>query len=294
MKIGKIRTTVVSVPQKRAYKSSWRRGYQGSAAQTAVLVELTTDDGLTGIGEAPVVYAGRPEVTVALIDGVKDLLLRSRSVRPRHRSPPDLRRDRDVNFGTQGLSWALSGIDTALWIWSAKRAASHSTGCGVRWTQSPFYGDIPAGNPAEMAEEAKEWVARGFRTLYFKVGFGPDLDVARARAVRKAVGDVPRLGRSQPRLVTGRCAPGDRQAGRVRSRGHRAARARVEPGGHGLRSPDVTSPILAHEASLTVDGSLNVIKHQAADALQLDPASTLVSPARASPRRSPRQPVCRL
>jgi L-alanine-DL-glutamate epimerase-like enolase superfamily enzyme len=33
----------------------------------------------------------------------------------------------------------------------------------------------------------------------------------------------------------------------------------------------VAVPILAHEASLSVEGSLNVIKHQAADALQLDP-----------------------
>ena len=175
VKIGEIRTTVVSVPQKRAYKSSWRRGYQGSAAQTSVLVEVTTDDGLTGIGEAPVVYAGRPEVTVALIDGVKDLLL--------GRDPFDhdiVRRQIYAettmsHFGTQGLSWALSGIDTALWdlVGQACGQPIHRL-WGSAWrTQSPFYGDIPAGDPAEMAEEAKEWVARGFRTLYFKVGFRP-------------------------------------------------------------------------------------------------------------------------
>ncbi len=274
MKIGDIRTTVVSVPQKRPYKSSWRRGYQGSAAQTSVLVELTTDDGLTGLGEAPVVFAGRPEVTVALIEAIKDLLL--------GRDPFDhdiVRRQIYAetamsHFGTQGLSWALSGIDTALWdlVGQACGQPIHRL-WGSAWrTQSPFYGDIPAGDPAEMAEEAKEWVARGFRTLYFKVGFGLDLDVARARAVREAVGDGPRL-----RV--------DANQGWSPGGARRAIAKLAEFDLEYIEQPVLASnledmalvrltspiPILAHEASLTVDGSLNVVKHQAADALQLDP-----------------------
>src|SRR5919109_2667286 len=75
MKIVDVRTTVVAVPQKRAYRSSWRRSYQGSTAQVAVIVELETDDGVTGIGESPVVWAGRPEATVALIEGVRELIV---------------------------------------------------------------------------------------------------------------------------------------------------------------------------------------------------------------------------
>jgi L-alanine-DL-glutamate epimerase-like enolase superfamily enzyme len=274
VKIGDIRTTVVSVPQKRAYKSSWRRGYQGSTAQTSVLVELTTDDGLTGIGEAPVVFAGRPEVTVALIEAIKDMVL--------GRDPFDhdiVRRQIYAetamsHFGTQGLSWALSGIDTALWdlVGQACGQPIHRL-WGSAWrSQSPFYGDIPAGDPAEMGEEAKEWVARGFRTLYFKVGFGLDLDVARARAVRGAVGDGPRL-----RVDANQgWSPG--AARRVIAKLAEFDLEYVEQPVPASNLEDMafvrqTSPIpiLAHEASLTVDGSLNVIKHQAADALQLDP-----------------------
>ena len=44
-----------------------------------------------------------------------------------------------------------------------------------------------------MAEDALAWVERGFRTMYLKVGFAPDIDEARVRAVRAAVGDGPRI-----------------------------------------------------------------------------------------------------
>ena len=58
MKITELRPTAVAVPQKRAYRSSWRRSGHGTNALQSVLVELVTDEGLTGIGESPVVWAG--------------------------------------------------------------------------------------------------------------------------------------------------------------------------------------------------------------------------------------------
>jgi L-alanine-DL-glutamate epimerase-like enolase superfamily enzyme len=274
VKIRDVQTTVVAVPQKRSYKSSWRRGYQGTGAQCAVLVELRTDEGLIGIGESPVVYAGHAGVTVALIDGITDLIV--------GRDPFDhdlVRRQVYAetamsHLGTQGLAWALSGVDMAMWDLVGKVCGQplHRV-WGSAWrTQSPFYGDIPPGEPAQMADEARQWVGRGFRTLYFKVGFDPDLDVARVRAVREAVGDGPRL-----RV--------DANQGWSPGAAKRIIERMAEYGLEYVEQPVLASnledmaavrqasrvPILAHEASLTVDGSLNVIKHQAADALQLDP-----------------------
>ena len=58
MKITNLKTTIVAVPQKRQYKSSWRRIGQGFSHQCSVIVEVETDEGLVGIGESPVVFAG--------------------------------------------------------------------------------------------------------------------------------------------------------------------------------------------------------------------------------------------
>jgi L-alanine-DL-glutamate epimerase-like enolase superfamily enzyme len=123
-----------------------------------------------------------------------------------------------------------------------------------------------------MAEDAVGWVARGFRTLYLKVGFDDDLDVARVRAVRQAVGEGPRIrvdanqawAPATARRVVGRLA----EHGLEYVEQPTSAASLDEMAAVRLMLP---VPVLAHEASLTVDGSLQVIARQAADALQLDP-----------------------
>ncbi|HEY3185340.1 MAG TPA: mandelate racemase/muconate lactonizing enzyme family protein, partial [Gaiellaceae bacterium] len=274
MKIVDVRTTIVAVPQKREFRSSWRRGYQGSTPQIAVLVELEADTGLVGLGESPAVYAGRPEVTVAMIDAVRDLLIGADPfehdiVRRRIYAETGM-----AHLGTQGLSWAISGVDTALWdlVGRAVEQPLHRLWGGAWRTRSPFYGDVPPAGPAQMAEDAVAWVERGFRTLYVKVGFGADLDVARIRAIRQAVGDGPRIrvdanqawSPAAARTTIERLAELDleyvEQPTPASNLDEMAALRRM-----------VGVPILAHEASLTVEGTLNTIAKQAADALQLDP-----------------------
>lgn len=274
MQIRDIRTTIVAVPQLREYGSSWRRKGQGTSAQCSVLVEVLTDEGITGIGESPVVYAGRPEVTVALLEGVKSLVVGRDPLEHdvlRHEIYAETGM---AHLGTQGLAWALSGLDMAMWDIVGKvcgQPLHRVWGSGWR-SESAFYGDIPPSEPQQMAEDAREWVDRGFRTLYFKVGFDPETDIARLAAVRSAVGDGPRI------RVDANQAWSPGAAKRIIAR-----MADFDP--EYIEQPVLASnleemaalrqsvavPILAHEASLSVEGSLNVIKHQAADALQLDP-----------------------
>ena len=274
MKIADLRTTIVAVPQKREYPSSWRRSYQGSTAQIAVLIELETDEGLVGIGESPAVWAGRPEVTVTLIDAVRHLILDADPfehdvLRRRIYAETGM-----AHLGTQGLSWAMSGVDTALWdlVGRAVGQPLHRLWGGAWRRRSAFYGDVPPGAPAQMADDARAWVERGFRTLYLKVGFGAEVDVARVRAIREAVGEGPRIrvdanqawGPAAARTIIERLAEYDleyvEQPTLASNLDEMAALRRM-----------VSVPILAHEASLTVEGSLNTIAKQAADALQLDP-----------------------
>jgi len=265
---------VVAVPQLREYRSSWRRKGHGTSAQCSVLVELLTDEGLIGIGESPVVYAGHPEVTVALLKGVESLIL------GRDPAEHDVLRHEIyaetgmAHLGTQGLSWALAGLDMAMWDIVGKVCGQplHRI-WGSPWrTASTFYADIPPADPAQMAEEAVEWVKRGFRTLYFKVGFDPEMDIARMAAVRSAVGADPRI------RVDANQAWSPGAAKRIISRMAEYQPEYIEQPVLASNLEDMAAvrqsvpvPILAHEASLSVEGSLNVIKHQAADALQLDP-----------------------
>jgi L-alanine-DL-glutamate epimerase-like enolase superfamily enzyme len=274
MKIRELRTTIVAVPQLREYRSSWRRKGHGTSAQCSVLVEVLTDDGITGIGESPVVFAGNPDVTVALLKGVESLIL------DRDPFEHDVLRHEIyaetgmAHLGTQGLSWALAGLDMAMWDIVGKVCGQplHRV-WGSAWrTESNFYADIPPADPAQMADEAVDWVERGFRTLYFKVGFEPEMDIARLAAVRSAVGDEPRI------RVDANQAWSPGAAKRIISRMSEYDLEYVEQPVLASNLEDmaalrqsVSVPILAHEASLSVEGSLNVIKHQAADALQLDP-----------------------
>lgn len=274
MRLSQLKTTVVAVPQIRSYKSSWRRSYHGRGAQISVLVELGTDDGLVGIGESPVVYAGHPEVTCALIEGVRELLIGADPL------DHDILRKKIyaetgmAHLGTQGMAWALSGVDMALWdlIGKVFQQPLHKI-WGSAWRlRSPFYADIPPAEPKVMADEAVEWVARGFETIYFKVGFDPQLDVARMAAIRNAIGDDPKI-----RVDANQAwSPGAAR---------RIIQAMAEYKPEYIEQPVLASnivemaavrnsvpvPILAHEASLSVEGSLAVIMHHAADALQLDP-----------------------
>jgi L-alanine-DL-glutamate epimerase-like enolase superfamily enzyme len=274
VKIADVRTTIVAVPQKREYRSSWRRGYQGSTPQVAVLVELETDAGLVGLGESPAAWAGRPEATVALIEGVRHLILGADPfehdlLRRRIQAETGM-----AHLGTQGLSWAVSGVDTALWdlVGRATGQPLHRLWGGAWRTRSSFYGDVPPGEPKQVAEDARAWVERGFRTLYLKVGFGSDADVTRVRAIREAVGEGPRI------RVDANQAWSPAAARTVIQRLGEYGLEYVEQPTPASNLDEMAAlrrmvdvPILAHEASLTVEGSLNVIARQAADALQLDP-----------------------
>jgi L-alanine-DL-glutamate epimerase-like enolase superfamily enzyme len=47
--------------------------------------------------------------------------------------------------------------------------------------------------PEKMAARAKDFIAKGYRTIKIKVGQDPDLDIARLEAFREAIGDKPAI-----------------------------------------------------------------------------------------------------
>ena len=165
MKIADIRTTVVTVPTLFPYGFSqgWSEGF------TRTIVELETDEGLIGLGEAPYAKAA------AMITG--KFLPRVRGLRVEEIETARQRCVKDHNdFGglkDSAEETAFAAIEMALWDVAGKRAglpAYRMLGGAVR-EAAPFvaYGStivLERGNhtekeiPALMADYAKDAVER--------------------------------------------------------------------------------------------------------------------------------------
>jgi mandelate racemase len=154
-----------------------------------VLVDVETDDGVTGHGYLRCYSRVALEPLARLVANLHDLL---------RGAPSDLaeveRRLQEQFYltGTQGLTgMAMAGIDMALWD---ARAKAHGvplvTLLGGRPVPIPAYASLRTMTPPGAAREAEAAVARGFGAVKLKVG-GGDLgaDLEAVRAVRRAVGD---------------------------------------------------------------------------------------------------------
>jgi D-galactarolactone cycloisomerase len=173
-----------------AYSQAWVR------ARTALLVEVVTDDGRSGWGEA----YGPPGPSRAIVDELY-------APRLLGRDPLDaavlweecyaLTRD----YGRTGFPVAaLSAVDIALWdlrgqalgqpvaklLGGVFRPRLHAYATGL-------YRHDVADNARALAEEAGGYAAEGFQAMKLKVGFGVEEDLRNVRAVREAIGPERRL-----------------------------------------------------------------------------------------------------
>jgi L-alanine-DL-glutamate epimerase-like enolase superfamily enzyme len=205
--IVEVRVHAISVPLDRAYWMS----LEPYTCAAEVLVEVTTDDGCTGIGQ----IHGRPQ------DAIVDLL--------RHRVGPMLlgadpwateelwdrvfrltfnrdsahfaAADGQPHFGAgvkPQLMAALAGVDIALWDVKAQQAGvplfrllGGSDPVVEAYASGGYYG--PEGEPAVdlLVDEMREYVAAGYEAVKMKVGGASlDVDVKRVAAVREALPDI--------------------------------------------------------------------------------------------------------
>ncbi len=181
--------------------------------RAALLVEVTTESGLVGIGESAI-YGGSPSTTQALIhDVLAPRVLGEDPTRPEHLWARMFWPSHQLGNGG-ALVMALSGIDIALWDLTAQIAGMplYRLLGGYResvpaYASAGFY--FEGKGPKEVAEEFRGYVDRGFRHGKMKVGRTPatplnpllhmvrpefaavslEEDLERVRAVRAAVGD---------------------------------------------------------------------------------------------------------
>lgn len=167
-----------------AYSRGWfdKRG--------AVLVEVTTDSGLTGWGEA----FGPGHMSFAALSMIKPMLLGADPLQTETLWHAIYGKYRE--HGQKGpLVDALSAIDIALWDIKGKffKQPIHRLLGGPVRTEVPVYATglfrMQDGNPEEyLAEEAAGYVAQGFGAVKLKVGFGIEEDMRGIKAVRAAIG----------------------------------------------------------------------------------------------------------
>jgi glucarate dehydratase len=200
LRIAEIRATPVSVPTLRP--SAWSQG--SNTGVTRTVIEVTTESGLIGLGEAP---GAR---TAELLTGrLRDKLLGKCAIDRGALQLEALGRHRDFGSMTDGaLAIAFAGVEIALLdlLGQAIEMPVYRLLGGAQRDCVPFVSyaysvDQHEGHrehevPAIMAGIAtQEVAAAGTRFFEFKVGrFTVDCDIETVRAIRAAVGPGVALG----------------------------------------------------------------------------------------------------
>lgn len=193
MKITRITSHVLGydLPELLGYSQQYY------AKRTAHLVEVETDEGITGWGECfgpgPIAVANK-----GIVEGV---------IQPMVLGMDPL--DRDViwhkvynlmrDHGQKGMPMqSLSGVDIALWDIAGQVAGLplHKMIGGTFRDTIPVYGYGMMLRPepveelvARFEDEAAKLKAMGFAATKMKIGLGPKDDVKIAAAVRRGIGD---------------------------------------------------------------------------------------------------------
>lgn len=193
MKITGIRTTLVDVPMRRPIVSRIRV----SDVMTLLLVDLETDEGLTG--QTYLVTFGR-DWGRAVIELLRGLLEVVRGMDPRETAALHGKTWQVTSMaGRRGLAvFAVSAIDTAAWDIAAKalgvplwRLLGGSPAPVDTYASEGLWLTDDLGT---LAAEAVELVGQGFRAVKMRLGrAGAADDLAAARAVREAIGPDVRL-----------------------------------------------------------------------------------------------------
>ena len=184
LKITRIRTTPLALPFKEPYHWAGRVDY-GAAV---VLVEVETDEGITGIGEST---AGFPaDAVVNHLQGISPLFV-GESVFDVERLFTRARCLGGFNDTLWFGNLVLAGLEMALWDIIGKAAGRpvYQLLGGAYRSDVDYFG-FPQGDTAgELAEDASAMTAAGYSVIYIKVGRGEATDLKNTAAVREVIGN---------------------------------------------------------------------------------------------------------
>jgi D-galactarolactone cycloisomerase len=196
MKITDINTYVLKTPLEEpfAFAMGWVR------QRGTMIVEVITDEGVTGWGESLCHGLQPPEIAQTIVEAaLKPILIGEDPF------DVDVLWERMYNltrpFGQKGaVPNAMASVDIAIWdcLGRALGKPVHKLlGGAYRSEIQPyatgFYRVEGKSYPEEAIAEAKRHIARGFTAMKLKIGFGVEEDIHYVRAVREAIGPGPKL-----------------------------------------------------------------------------------------------------
>jgi len=190
-KITSLETIVIELPRRTSY--TWR-SLQVPIGKYVVL-KISTDEGIVGLGEAPAIlswggehgryYGEDPDIVCYLINGVIGPMLEGAD--PMDARAILARLDVDV----RGFPYTKAMIESAL-LDIAGRALGvpvYQLLGGAMRREIALCHSIGIAEPAEMAKEAEQVAADGVRWMQIKIPGIAERDLAIVKEVRRAVGD---------------------------------------------------------------------------------------------------------
>jgi len=189
MKITRIKAHCLTSPleQPFAFSQGWVN------ERTCTLVEVQTDEGISGWGEAFNQGLEPPQISAAAIEhAFAPLLLGQDPTNTEVLWHKMYHQSRD--YGRKGsVMAAISGIDMALWDITGQALGKPIyalLGGAFRTNVQPyatgFYRISGQGEAARLADEARQHLANGFSAMKIKLGYGINDDIE----VMQAIGDA--------------------------------------------------------------------------------------------------------
>jgi len=191
MRITHVQATPLAVPFRETHVT-WTGAY---SAKSTLLIEISTDEGIVGIGEAPGIPL--PEMIAMIVAEFEEVLI--------GRDPFEINKfqQQAANFqskaGLAAQTWgrfrniannALGGIDIALWdiVGKATGQPLHRLLGGKLRDRIDMFAWIHRKPLEAMLADARAFAAQGFRAYYMKIGLGTERDVTDLTALRETLG----------------------------------------------------------------------------------------------------------
>lgn len=181
MKITEIRLGMISTPLRVPFKTALR----SVSSVEDVIVEIHTDTGAVGYGEAPPTGVITGDTTLGIIGALRDHIIKTLVGRDVDDHEDNLRA---LNACIVHNTSARAAADMALWdLYGQLYGIPVYKLLGGARKEIVTDITISVNDPEEMRRDAIDAVKRGYDCLKIKVGANPALDIARLVAIREAV-----------------------------------------------------------------------------------------------------------